>query len=65
MQFTPKQLAILQDALETSAAAFRHQIRECLNAGDDISIGFYARELVRIERASHIAWNLSDHFPSN
>lgn len=63
-QFTSEQVSIMRTALDMSAAILRHHIRESIDAGEPYAAGLYSVELVRVERAAHIAWNLSEHFPT-
>lgn len=64
MQFTSQQITEMQSALSISAATFRYLMNKTISEGNALGAGFYACELVRIERASHIAWNISSEFPT-
>lgn len=59
---TSDQMTKIQLALSMSAAIVRHDVFRAIDSGNDFGASLLACELVRIERANHIAWYGNENF---
>lgn len=64
MTFTGEQLGTIRSGFSIATVTLRFLTMDSIDKGNEIMAGFYARELVQVERAAHVAWNMSEEFPT-
>lgn len=62
--YTMEQNCILRDALMQSGVTHRLMLVEAMACGNSGLAYLYARLIVKNERAAHLVWQLSSHFPT-
>jgi hypothetical protein len=63
--YTQAQNCILRDALVQASITHRFLMVQAIADGHAAVAGFYATLIIRAERAEHIVWGLSHHFPAD